>query len=66
MCTIITASELQHRTDQELSVLFRQVSEDIARSEPGSAAQRNAIASKENIARTMTVRRSLRFKPPGF
>jgi hypothetical protein len=35
-------------------------------SEPGSEAQRVALASRENIARTMTVRRSLRFKPPGF
>lgn len=66
MCTIITASELQHRTDQELSVLFRKVSENLAQSEPGSEAHRAAIASLENIARTMTVRRSLRFKPPGF
>lgn len=66
MCTIITASELQHRTDQELKVLFRKVSEGLAQSEPGSEAQRVAVASLENIARTMTVRRSLRFKPPGF
>ena len=66
MCTIFTTSELQHRTDQELSVLFRKVSEKLACSEPGSDAQRKAFASLKNIARTMTVRRSLRFKPPGF
>jgi hypothetical protein len=66
MCRIFTASELQHRTYQELSVLFRKVSEKRVQSEPGSEAQRVALASRENIARTMTVRRSLRFKPPGF
>ena len=66
MCTIITASELQHRTDQELKVLFRKVSENLACSEPGSEARRVALASLENIARTMAARRALRFKPPGF
>jgi len=65
MCQIITTSELQHRTDQELSVLFRQVSQGLTRSEPGSAERRSAQASLENISRTMAARRSLRFKPPG-
>ena len=66
MCTIFTTSELQHRTDQELKVLFRKVSENLVCSEPGSEAHRAATASLENIARTMTARRSLRFKPSGF
>jgi hypothetical protein len=65
MCQIITPSELQHRNDQELSVLFRQVSQDLTRSEPGSPERRTALASLENISRTMAARRSLRFKPPG-
>ncbi|MFO7541992.1 MAG: hypothetical protein R6W97_04150 [Thiobacillus sp.] len=47
-------------------VLFRKVSEGLTQSEPGSKAHRAAIASLENIARTMTVRRCSRFKPPGI
>jgi len=65
MCQIITPSELQHRTDQELSVLFRRVSQELSRCEPGSAEHRAAQASLEIISRTMSTRRSLRFKPPG-
>jgi hypothetical protein len=65
MCQIITPSELQHRTDQELSVLFQLVSQRLTRSEPGSPERHAAFASLENISRTMAARRSLRFKPPG-
>jgi hypothetical protein len=65
MCQIITPSELQHRTDHELSALFRQVSQELSRSEPGSEKRRTAQASLENISRTLAARRSLRFKPPG-
>jgi hypothetical protein len=57
--------ELQHRTDHELSVLFRQVSQELTRSESGSAKRREAQTSLETISRMMAARRSLRFKPPG-
>lgn len=51
MCRIITTSELQQRTEQELSVLFRKASEQLAQSEPGSHKHRSAVANLENIAR---------------
>ena len=70
MCRIITASELQNKTDIELSALFRKVSQQVTKSEPGTPERRNALASLENIQRVINTRYishySYKPKPPGF
>jgi hypothetical protein len=70
MCRIITASELEIKTNIELSALFREVSQEIANSEAGSPERRNALASLDNISRAMRSRhiapRGPHPKPPGF
>ncbi len=65
MCRLITAFELQTRSTDELSALFRKVPQQLARSEPGTAERRNAVASLENINRALTARYAKRFMPPG-
>lgn len=65
MRRIITISELQRRTEQELSVLFRKASERLAQSEPGSHERRTSLANLENITRVLSAHRSMAFKPPG-
>ena len=66
MQKIITPSELGHRSESELSALFRQVSQELAGTKPGSAERRNALASLENIQRAQATRRTQRPSPPGF
>ncbi len=70
MCRIITTSELHNKTDIELSALFQKVSQQVAKSEPGSPERRNALASLENISRAMCSRLNTpRYpypKPPRF
>ena len=56
MCRTITASELENKTDIELSALFRKVSEDAVKSNSGSSDRRNSLASLENISRAMRKR----------
>jgi hypothetical protein len=46
---LITRFELARRSDNELSALFRLVSEGLARTAKGSPERRNALASLENI-----------------
>ena len=48
---LISNYELHHRTEPELSVLFRQVSQGLTQSRRSSAERRNALASLENISR---------------
>jgi hypothetical protein len=48
--------ELQHRSESELSALFRTVSEGLVRTSRGSPERRNALASLENISRARTER----------
>ncbi|MCB0376829.1 MAG: hypothetical protein KDD04_13005 [Sinomicrobium sp.] len=50
----MTNQELEHRSEAELSALFRQVSEALTVTEKGSTARRNALASLENISRART------------
>jgi len=49
---LISNHELQKRSESELSILFRKVSEGLVRSSRGSPERRNALASLENISRT--------------
>jgi len=57
MSRIITAYELQNRSDQELRALHREIQEKLTRSAQGTAARRNALASLENITRAIHLRR---------
>lgn len=57
---LITTSELAALNEMQLRILFRQISEDLARSETGSAERRNALASLENISRAIRSRKWLR------
>lgn len=66
MSGIITTSELENRNKQELSALFCKVSQQVAKSEPGSPERRNALASLENINRMLNAPRIQYPKPPGF
>ncbi|MBL4712290.1 MAG: hypothetical protein JKX75_07305 [Gammaproteobacteria bacterium] len=53
-----TIFELATRSDTELHVIYRDVFNELARSEESSADRRNALASLENI------RRVIRSRPP--
>ncbi len=66
MSSLITAWELQNRTEKELCALFRKVSQEAAQSDPGTPERRNAVASLENINRALNTRRAPQPKPPGF
>ena len=66
MFKLITAWELQHRTDTELCALFQKVSQEMVKTEPGSDDHRNACASLENVKRAINARQAPRLKPPGF
>ena len=48
---LISNHELQQRSESELSILFRKVSEGLVRTSRGSPERRNALASLENISR---------------
>jgi hypothetical protein len=57
MCRLITSTELDRLTETELSVLFKKVSGNLIRTEPGSPERRNCLASLENIERSVIQRR---------
>lgn len=65
MCKLITVWELQQCSDNELCALFQKVSQDMVQSKPGSSERRNALASMENITRSLNTRCKLCQKPPG-
>ena len=56
MCKIITETELQPLTIEELRSLFNQVSRELICSEPGTQERRCALASLDTIQRAMAVR----------
>lgn len=58
MSRIITAHELANRSLPYLQALYRKTHEELARSDEGSAARRNALASIENISRAIARARS--------
>jgi hypothetical protein len=53
---LITRFDLARRSDNELSALFRQVSQALVRTTAESPARRNALASLENIRREQATR----------
>ncbi len=48
---LICTHELHRRTENELSVLFGQVSKGLVLTQRGTPERRNALATLENIAR---------------
>lgn len=48
---LISNYELQRRTESELSAMFRQVSQGLARTKRHTPERRNALATLENISR---------------
>ena len=67
MVRIIKQSELAPLGIKELRALFNKVSQELIRTEPGSPERRSALASLENIQRTLAARMAApRPKPPGL
>jgi hypothetical protein len=63
MTKIITCSELQYRTLEELQALFRALQIELGRAAPGSAERRIALASLESVRRAMAMRLTRQAKP---
>jgi hypothetical protein len=53
---LITRYELTNRSNSELSAIFRQVSDALARTAIDSPERRNALASLENIRHEQAAR----------
>lgn len=53
---MVLHSELTTLSEGELSALFAQVTRKLVRTEKGSPARRNALATLENINRAQTAR----------
>ncbi len=53
---LLTVFELATRSDNELRAIYREVFNELAKSEEGSADRRNALASLENIERALISR----------
>lgn len=60
---MLTAFELQQRTQTELHILFRQASQAFTRSGTGSPERRVALATLENISQALAVSLAV---GPGF
>ena len=63
MTRIITPADLQGRSLTELQALYRAVHEELVRSETGSQARREALASLETLSLAIARRRA---PGPGF
>ena len=50
---LFTAYELSHYTKLELRILFRDVSRQLARTEPHTIERAKALATLENISRAL-------------
>jgi hypothetical protein len=57
---LILNSELDGRSERELSALFRHVSKGLVRTKRHSPERRNALASLENICRARAQRMAMR------
>ncbi len=63
MDRLIMTQELHSLNETELRALLHEVSQQLARSNQGSHERRNALASYENIVRTLNMHRARQFKP---
>ena len=52
---LISAFELIGRSKSDLHNLFREVSQNLVQTDPGTAERRNALGSLENIAHARAV-----------
>lgn len=59
MSRIITQADLQGRNLTELEGLYRAVHEELVRSEPGSQARRDALASLEALSLAIARKRAI-------
>ncbi|MEW8053006.1 MAG: hypothetical protein AB2809_21850 [Candidatus Thiodiazotropha sp.] len=67
MCRIITQAELHHLSDDQLRALFNEVTRQLHGTTPGTKERQAALASLDNVQRTMAQRLAApRPKPPGF
>ena len=57
---MISSSELETRSEQELGALFDQVSKSLVRTQASTPERRNSLASLENISRARTARHTQR------
>ncbi|MBS0155123.1 MAG: hypothetical protein JSS38_11045 [Nitrospira sp.] len=53
---LISAHELDGRSEKELSALFQKVSKGLVSTEQGTSDRRNALGSLENISRARLAR----------
>ena len=64
---LITSVELSNKTETELRALFGMVSKALVQTDRGTPERRNALASLENINRTLNgMRARPRAAKPGF
>ncbi len=63
MDRLIMAQELHKLSETELMALLAEINRHIASSNPGTPERRNALASYENVQRTLNMRRIRRFTP---
>jgi hypothetical protein len=61
---LISNYELQRRTENELSAMFRQVSQGLAQTKRHTPERRNALATLENISRARAQWLTKRRPPP--
>lgn len=61
---LITPSELTQYSENELSALFREVSQRAACTAPSSPERRNALRTLENVRRERAARRAPRLPQP--
>ena len=67
MCRIITQTELQHLSDNQLRALFQEVTRRLFSTAPGTKERSSALASLDNIQCVMAQRLAAPHpRPPGF
>ena len=57
--TLIVTKSLEYKNDNDLSSLFKVMTEKLAQTAEGSPERRNALASLENISRAMGSRMTM-------
>lgn len=56
MNKLMTATDLQYRSETELRALFRQAHQALARTATGTPERRTGLATVENISRALALR----------
>jgi hypothetical protein len=63
---VITAAELFHKTERELSALFTAATIVLAQTHSGTAERKNVLATLENVERARARVMARRLSAPGF